>query len=178
MNNDSDIIKKIEESIRNNNREQLDEAFNIIYNKYHKLVKFIAYRIVKNEEVVEDITQDTFINFFNNLTITKIRNIKYWLTTTARNLSLNYINSHAYKKVTYNDEVIYEFIHHYSSSDDIKEKLNELKKILTSEELEIIYLHLIFNYTFKEIANEKNVSINSISSKYSRAIKKFKKYFK
>lgn len=51
MNDDSKIIKRIEESIKNNNREDLDESFNIIYNKYSKLVKFISYKIVNDKEI-------------------------------------------------------------------------------------------------------------------------------
>lgn len=98
MKTDSDIIKRIEAAIRNNNWEELDEAFKIIYNKYNKLVKYISYKIVNDKEVSKDIMQETFINFFNNITKTKIRNIKYWLTTTARNSSINYINSLLHKK--------------------------------------------------------------------------------
>ena len=50
-----------------------------------------------------------------------------------------------------------------------------MKKVLSDEEINIIILHLIYDYTFKELADKYNKPISSISSVYSRALKKFKK---
>ena len=44
----------------------------------------------------------------------------------------------------------------------------------SEEEYYILIHHVIYNETFKEIARDKNASINSIKSTYRRLIKKLK----
>ena len=50
-----------------------------------------------------------------------------------------------------------------------------MKKVLSEEEINIIILHLIYDYTFKELADKYHKPISTISSVYNRALKKFKK---
>ena len=38
-------------------------------------------------------------------------------------------------------------------------------------------MKLIYNYKFIDIAKEENISINTITSKYYRALEKIKKYY-
>ena len=55
--------------------------------------------------------------------------------------------------------------------------MKKFKSFLDEEEVELIILHLLYDFTFAYIAKEKNVSINVVSSKYRRAIKKVKKHY-
>ena len=45
-------------------------------------------------------------------------------------------------------------------------------------EIDLVVLHLLYDYSFKEIAKQYNVSTSVISSKYRRTIKKVKQYYK
>lgn len=172
MKNDKNLIKKIRYARSN---EELDDSFQEIYDKYNNLIFYISNKIVRNIESAKDIVQETFIKFFNNINKTEFRNLKYWLVTTAKNMSINYIKS-SERKMQYDDEIIFNFPS--ESNHEIPEMLRDLKRVLTAEEVDIIIMHLVFGYTFREIAEEKKVSINVISSKYRRAIKKFKKEMK
>ena len=48
---------------------------------------------------------------------------------------------------------------------------------LSEEESNIITLKVLYDYSFKEIGEELNMSIGQIQAKYYKAINKLKKYF-
>ena len=52
--------------------------------------------------------------------------------------------------------------------------IDEFKEFLSNEEIDIIILHIVYNYTFKEISLTKKIKLNSIKSIYRRAIIKCK----
>ena len=95
-------------------------------------------------------------------------------------LSLSSVQLERLEEVTltakYDDEIINQVIDHKESK-VWEEYIEEFKKFLSIEEVEIIVDHLVFEYTFKEIAASRGVSLFAISSKYKRAIDKLKKYY-
>ena len=50
-----------------------------------------------------------------------------------------------------------------------------MKNYLSDYEIEVIIEHTIYNLSFKQIAKNKNKSINTVISTYYRAIIKYKK---
>lgn len=170
-NNDKLLVKYIKSAINAKDKNALDNAFNMVYNEYSKLIKYVSYQIVRSNNDADDIVQDTFVNFLNKINKIKLVNIKYYLVTTAKNFSINLSKSYNKQIVLgYEDDIIIQ-----SKSDNINEMISLLKKELNSEEVDIIVRHLVFNCTFKEIAKEYNVTTSSITNKYARAINKFKK---
>ncbi|MDD4000883.1 MAG: sigma-70 family RNA polymerase sigma factor [Bacilli bacterium] len=159
-----------------NDEEKIEHAFELIYNKYSGLLLYISLSIVQRREVAEDITNDTFLKFFNNIRkIDYKRNIKYWLTKTVRNASLDYLRLKD-SQVELNDEVVLSIPS--EKGVDYHDVISKFKKFLTEEEIEIVVLHLIYKSTFKEIAEEKKVSVNVISGKYRRSLDKIKKHYR
>ena len=65
-----------------------------------------------------------------------------------------------------------------SPADDFASYIEKFKAFLTEEEIELVVLRLLYGYRFREIAEEKGVSENVISSKYKRTIDKLKKHTK
>lgn len=71
-------------------------AFNEIYDKYKNLVLKVAHMYVGDLDTAEDITQDTFLALYRDMSVKEIdreekySNIKSWLYTTAKHLALNY----------------------------------------------------------------------------------------
>jgi len=61
---------------------------------------------------------------------------------------------------------------------DYHDFVAKFKTFLSEEEVNIVVLRLIYKCTFKEIAQEKNVSVNVISGKYRRSLEKIKKHYK
>ena len=171
-------MKKISNKVINNlfstNKEVVEESFNVIYNEFSYLIYYLSLKIVKDESMACEITNETFMMFFINKDRIDInRNLKYYLTSTAKNLSINYLNK-INKLEPLNDNISV----FNTNVDHFNEYIEKFKDFLDEQEIDLIVLHLLYDFTFKEIAKEKNVSINVITSKYNRAIKKVRKHYK
>lgn len=60
--------------------------FTLIYNRYKSGVYYYVYKMLNDKMITEDIVQNVFLKFFENLDIIKDKNsIAAWLYTTARN---------------------------------------------------------------------------------------------
>lgn len=170
------IEDKLIKALRSSNSKIVEEAFEEVYYQYYKLLYYIAIKMLNDSEKASDIVNDVFLTFFNNIRkIDLTKNIKYYLVTATKNTCLNEIKKQKNKYV-YDDE----FINQVPANKKDKvwiDFIEQFKKYLNQEELEIIIDHLVFNYTFKEIAKYRNVSLFAISSKYKRTIDKLKKYY-
>ena len=153
------------------NREKMENAFNLVYKEYSFLVYFVSLKIVKDKQTAEDITNEVFMKLYENIkNINSEKNLKYYLTTISKNLSINYLKSNS--KITFNDD---EF--ECKENDDYKEFLNQFEQFLDEEEIEIIIGHLIYGFTFKSIGIQLNKNVDQISSKYFRTMKKVKEFY-
>lgn len=164
------LERKLSVAIESKNTNLIEEVFENIYYEYGKLVGFIISKYVIRKEDIEEIVDDVFVSFFKAIFKTKINNIKYYLVVQAKNAAINFIKS---KNNTVYDEQyvnsLYDENYHYYII------INEMEKVLTNEEINIILLHDIYNYSFNEISNKYQKPIFTISSIYRRAVKKIKK---
>lgn len=166
------LEKKLKHALKSNNISSIHEVFEEIYEKYNKLVFFIIIRYVNNIDDVRDLVQDTFVSFYNNLN-NNIENIKFYLTTSAKNKAINFIKKH--NNIIFDDEFIYKVEDIKNININYHNIIEIMRKTLTDLEIEIILQHTLHGYTFREIAKQLNMNLNTTISMYRRAIKKFKK---
>lgn len=167
------LEKKLETAIKHEDNDQMDYVFEEIYNKYYNLVSYIISQYIKNINDVEELVNDTFVNFYNNCFKGRIDNIKYYLVKSSKNISIDFLK----KK-----QIIFEYNEDYVNNyKEDKEKtiydeiMILLDRCLSKDEIKIILLYNIDCYSLKEIANMLNRPYNSIVSTYNRSIKKVKK---
>lgn len=161
-------------NLKSTSKEVVENAFNIVYKEYSYLVFYVILQIVKDNDLALELTNETFTNFFiNKDNINSSKNVKYYLVTTGKNLAINRMKKDS-RIVELSDNYTYEL----NKTDDFKSYIEKFKEFLNKEEIDLIVYHLLYDFSFKEIARNKNVSINVISSKYKRAIDKIKKYYK
>lgn len=166
FNDDAKLIK----ILKSNNEEEIRYAFKCVYEKYFKLVCFCISQYVNSKEDVEELANDTFLSFFNNIDNLDLnKNIKYYILVTAKNNAINHIKKHS-KYTLLSDEQLINIA--YEESYESNDIINYLKEILSNEEISIMINHLLYGYSFKEIAKKENKSINTIMSKYRRSVKK------
>lgn len=158
-------------------KQRRRKDFELIYKKYYKLVYFISLTLVKDEHVAQDIMQDTFVSFMNHIEdYQENGKVKQYLTTISKNLSLNYLTRKNKKHEILDEETIL----NSSSNDHTNNKIEvmlTLEKTLLMEEVKIVSLKVLYDYSFKEIAEEMNQSIGMIQAKYYKAIEKLKVHF-
>ena len=168
-----DITNKNLKYLKSSSKQVMERAFNDIYQEYKLLVYFVSFDILKNQEDAKDITNETFMQFFINKN--KIRNykkIKYYLLTTCKNLSINLLKKNNKYEQLDNE------IACFDQKNEFNTYIDKFKEYLNEEELELIIYKFLYDFTFKDIANEQGVSIDSISYKYKRTLDKVKKHYK
>ena len=48
------------------NKEKVENAFNVVYKEYSYLVYYVSLKIVKDYSIAEELTNETFLRFYNN----------------------------------------------------------------------------------------------------------------
>ncbi len=147
--------------------------FDEFYNLTKKNVFFTIISIVKDNYVVDDLMQDTYMKFLENINNYKSKSINAYLSTIARNLAINYYNKE--KRIIHNDEII-----DYVQSDDKAPNYEyievlEMLKTLDDTSREIVILHTINDLKFKEIAKIVDKPLGTVLWIYNKAIKELKR---
>lgn len=168
------IEEKLRLALNFADEKKTHEVFNEIYITYGKLVYFTISKYINHHEDIEDLTQEVFLKFFNNLDKNNIRNIKYYLVTAAKNNALNFLRDQKLEIELDEKELVEELLVKDEST-SYEEIIEELEEILNDEESYIVLQHVVNDRSFKNIAAEYGKNINTIMAKYYRAIKKIQK---
>ena len=145
---------------------------NLILRYERRLFSYLIVS-VKNKEVAEDIFQDTFIKVINT-----IRSGNYheegkffqWIMRIANNLKIDYYRRLQRMPTVDGGEEFDIFTIIGSRDESIEEKmireqtyadLNHYVEYLPEEQKEVLNMRIYSDYSFKEIAEMTNVSINT-----------------
>lgn len=149
------------------------EAFEIIYDKYHKLVFYIINHITNDKEASKELVQDTFLKVWNNAKSFKINtNFKSWLSTIAKNTAIDY------KRTKKDYSVLDVDLESDSKSPTILSEYSmDARMVLTKLEYDVVVLTIIYNLKRREVAEILEKPIGTITRVYMTAIKKLKKFY-
>ena len=74
--------------IKSTNRED----FRKVYDANYTLLMQVVMHIVYNQEIAEDLVQETFERFYvKNISFPTMDDAKYWLLRVSKNLALNHV---------------------------------------------------------------------------------------
>ena len=152
-------------------------AFDAIYGKYCKRVYKFGYSILKSLEEAENLTQDVFLNLWENLhKVEKDSSIKSYIFTIAYNSAISIIR----KKARESEFVEYlksvqvinvEPVNVELEYNELTNKLDEIINTLPKRQKEVYLLHKVEALKYNEIAERLNISVNTIENHMSRALK-------
>lgn len=163
---ESHLIRKI--------KQRDEEAFEIIYRKYEGLIYYIALSITKNKEDAEEIVQDTFLNMFKSIENYEEKNkFKQWLMQIARNLSYNKVTRNK-EKNTIKDE---KYINSAAVIDNTINNILTIESTLDEQSSYIVICKIVYNFSFRDIATDLNMTVNQVQGIYYQSLKKLKKVF-
>lgn len=165
-----------------------NQAFDTLLDRYKNRLYSYIYFIVKNTELAEDVFQETFVKAI--VTIKQGRyteNGKFpaWLNRIAHNLIIDHFRQDRYENTISNDDSESDLFNNMKLSEGtieleiISEQINsdvrKLIKHLPSIQQEIIDLRFYQNLSFKEIAEQTGVSINTALGRMRYAILNLRK---
>ncbi|MDD2549832.1 MAG: sigma-70 family RNA polymerase sigma factor [Bacteroidales bacterium] len=151
-----------------------NEAIDTLIRRHRKRVFGYIILLTKNEEVAEDIFQDTFVKVIqslrkgkytengrfiswviriaHNLTIDHFRRQKQLNTISNESTPVDVFNSPRFSDKTVEEHIVY---------DQILSDVRKLIDYLPDEQKEVVVLRHYANLSFKEIAEQTGVSINT-----------------
>jgi RNA polymerase sigma-70 factor (ECF subfamily) len=174
-NSDSDLIKQYFGGD--------ERALDNLVGRYFKQVFFFAKTYVKNDATAEDITQEVFVKAWKNLKkFEPDKKFKTWLFQITKNTCIDFLRK--YKNFvapeSIDEEQMAENLERITDKTPLPEELFETAEF--SQKLEnilarlpdiyrgAVVLHLQQDMTFQEISEILNESINTIKSRYRRAL--------
>ena len=163
-------LKELLIQLQNDKMEYFDEFYNLTKNK----VFYMAYSILQDYQLSEDILQDTYIKFLKHKKKVKVDgNILSYLLEISKNLSLNYVNKH--KKVVNIDNIVFKYEEQYQEKFEELKLVKDMKKILNENEFQIVILKIINELTNNKYAQLLNKPLGTVLWTYNNAIKKLRR---
>jgi RNA polymerase sigma factor (sigma-70 family) len=150
-----------------------DSSFEILLDRYRDRVFSYIVFTVKDEDLANDLFQDTFIKVVKTL-----KNGKYndegkflpWVMRIAHNLIIDYFRKNNRIPLVRNTEEN-DILNRIDSGDinvekamvkgQIHREVKELIKFLPKEQKQVLIMRIYCEMSFKEIAEKSNVSINT-----------------
>jgi RNA polymerase sigma-70 factor (family 1) len=162
-----------------------DKAFDELYFRYRDLLVRFVYIRMKSIPVSEEIVQEVFTTIWERRKTLMIqKKFAAYIYTSVRYMTLDYIKSH-----TITDQYIKEVCDRntadYSNSnttedsiyyDELEQAVNKATLLLPKKSKEVFILSRIKHYTNKEIADELNVSHETVKYHIAYALKFMRSY--
>ena len=167
---------EILQKIAKNDRKVFEQVFK---SHYTDLCRF-AMRYVREEITSEEIVQEVFINIWERRTELNINSsIKAYLFTAVRNRSFNYIKLQLPKEHQKTDVDALSELQIDNNEDDLrleelKAYVNEAIDLLPKKCKAIFILSRTAGMTYKEIADEMDISVKTVENQVGLALKKLR----
>ncbi|MDE5807913.1 MAG: sigma-70 family RNA polymerase sigma factor [Muribaculaceae bacterium] len=158
-------------------------AFDVLLKRHQNRVFNYILRIIKNEDVANDIFQETFVKAINTIRqgrYTENGKFPAWISRIAHNLIIDYYRQEKAENMQSSDltdvdilnrkELCEQTIEDAIISDQIREDVKYLIKELPELQREVLTLRYYKNLSFKEIAEITGVSINTALGRMRYAI--------
>lgn len=164
-------IKLLQLSSKNN-----QQAFEEIFNRYWKRLYSYAYKIYKNDHVCEDIVQEVFISLWRKNETAIILNLEGYLFKSVKYKIANHIRDLKFttKQLDYIESIPAEIFEHLEYEELEKEVLRSIEK-LPLKCREVFKLSRIEQKSNSEIAQKLNLSIRTVETHISNALKFLRK---
>lgn len=152
-------------------------AFDEFYALTKKTVYYSIYIVFKDPMIIEDLMQDTYMEFLSNKDKwDEKKETRAYLNTIAKNKAINLYNKRKREtEADYIEDVLSDDIETYSTSDSL---IRKIKSILNPKEFLVFIARVLGDYSFKEIAETKQMPIGTVLWIYHEARKKLKKQMK
>ena len=150
-----------------------DKQFEKLYNENVRLVSFIVSKYIGDPYECEEITNDVFVRLYQRSG--EIKNLKYYIVSSAKNAAKNSLKKKGLITVPLDENAIdvYAEDRFYS---DYRHTIEEMRKVLRDDEIEIILSSAVFDEKFASISKRLNKPMKTVYTTYMRAIKKYRKF--
>lgn len=164
------------------------ESLEILFSRYLKPIYSFVYRFVGNSLEAEDLTQEVFLRVWRSLNQFKLdKSFKTWIFSLAKNVCLDFLKKK--REVLFSDLETEEGESFFAETlidpsplppkvlenMETKQLLNDILKELSPQERMILFLRYNDHFSFREIAETLEMSLNTVTSCHRRALLKLRR---
>ncbi len=162
-------------------RQKDKHALAYLYDHYAAALNGVITRIVKVEDVAEEILQDVFIKIWDKIDTYDPDKGKLftWMLNIARNLAIDKLRSKEFSRQNKTDQLDNN-VSLISSQSYVEQKVKDsalidLLRNLTPEQQMIVHLIYFEGYTHSEISDEFNIPLGTVKTRIRSALIKLRK---
>ena len=156
-----------------------ENTFNQIFTQHYTRLYLYAYHLTNDAEASRDIVSDVFAKLWEDIKHIKQENVSGYLTTTVRNRCIDHFR-HQQVEIQYTKEYFAEVDTFYTDyteamrQDIFISKMLDKLPAMTRHILEECYLA---RKTYQQVADEMNISPNTVKKHISKSLKMLKELF-
>lgn len=182
---DDEILIRL---ISQSDKEVSGQALSELYDRYSRLVYSLAYHIVGDGAVAEEIIQDVFVRVWDKANTYRVNEAKVstWLSSIARNRAIDVLRKQSVRPEHHSiglDEVSYFELQAQNNPEEStemslrREKVHAAIKILPEEQLEALSLSYFYGLSHSQIADILDEPLGTIKTRIRLAMQKLKDHF-
>ena len=156
-------------------------AFSILYDNYAGSLLGVAFKIVNNKVVSEEILQDVFIKIWKNIDSynTTKGSLFTWMLNITRNTCKDYFRSKHYQYQTRIseeevDRIPSEYVPQITNNPEDRLDLDLLIGTLEPKYKEIIDLVYIYGYSQEQVSEKLNLPLGTVKTRSRAALKQLR----
>ena len=154
------------------------KAFKVVFEQYFNALSAFGYKFVVDQFVVEDMVQEVFISFWEKRQdFSHMNALKAFLYTSVRNKCLNHIKHQSVvqkheKALVYDLESEQNFASHVIEEETFNQLFAEIRNLpRAAQDIMLLALNGLKN---QDIADELNISVNTVKTQKKIAYSKLK----
>ncbi len=155
-------------------------AMGMVYDRYSKAMFNIIYRIVENQEISEDVLQESFVKVWKNIGGYDSSRGSFftWILNICRNSAIDKTRSKEFIAVSKNQN-LETVVNHYDFRSEFNPETLGLKTItekLKPEQKKVVDMVYFHGYSQVEVAEELDVPLSTVKTRLRTAIFELRKY--
>jgi RNA polymerase sigma-70 factor (family 1) len=151
-----------------------ESAFSAIYDRYWKELYLSARKVIESKPIAQDAVQEVFISLWSRRQELELESLRGWLFQAVRfQVFKVFRHEKASQKVMDRlSQVSMEFVDNDPTRfRELEELIRKVIASLPDDQREFFLMNREDGKTYREIAQEKNVSVKTVEKKMSQALK-------
>ena len=147
------------------------KTFDDIFEELYVPLCYFSNAILENNALAEDVVQSVFLKFWEQREkLYKINNIKAYIYKSVRNASVDRLRKEEHT-VSISKEIIQdENIELRIIEEEVSIELKKILRLLPKKCKKVFLLSVLNKWSYKQIAKELGITINTVKSQRARAI--------
>ena len=159
------------------------DSLAILFRRYARMVRAVAYRILRNDAEADDLVQEVFLFVYRkrNLFDAERGSARSWIIQVAYHRGIDrrrYLTSrHFYTHLELSDAAtLGRSLFYEKSIEGVlgRDRLQEIHKSLSADQRRVLELYFYEGYTLEEIAKEMMQTVGNIRNHYYRGLEKMR----